>query len=239
MGHPDRKASLLEEVLEHRLALYALAVGAALAVAPGSEGKVVFTHADLTVGRPSHPHYIDLDNDGVADVYLQTSVQGCTGSPVCVKGLHAYPLGASNGFVDSSSRRNPAALARGANIGPANSFTRYTTLAAANFGTLGFGTSYYGNFLDTNNRFLGIRFLINGEIHYGWVGFRVARFYRAVVSGWAYETEPNKTIIAGNRGKDEDSADLKATQPTALELLALGHTAIAERQRRLETIQGA
>ena len=101
---------------------------------------------------------------------------------------------------------------------------------------IGLAFERQGFFLDTTNRFLGVQFLINGQVHYGWIGFRSVKatpMLAATLGGCAYETESNTPIIAGDTGRGEgDSAALQAG-PTSLELLAAGHTAIAERRRRI------
>jgi hypothetical protein len=79
--------------------------------------------------------------------------------------------------------------------------------------------------------------MINGEVHYGWVGFRsvsvVNSRLTAVLGGWAYETEPNKPIVAGDEGEGMESNTMSSLRPTSLQLLAMGHTGIADRQRRI------
>jgi hypothetical protein len=49
---------------------------------------------------------------------------------------------------------------------------------------------------------LGLRFTIVGETHYGWA--RLSTVSGIFLNGYAYETIPNKPIIAGKtHGKDE------------------------------------
>ena len=98
-------------------------------------------------------------------------------------------------------------------------------------------TIYGGPWANVTNRFLGVRFLINGEIHYGWIGFRKVRVYPmgARLYGWAYETEPNKEIIAGDTGRAEQSDS--SISPTSLEILAAGHSGI-EQRRKVTTVAG-
>jgi hypothetical protein len=119
-----------------------------------------------------------------------------------------------------------AALKRGNLIG-----------SGARFYAFGFMATSGGNgrFYNAFHRFLGVKFLINGEVHYGWIGFRsVTGSLTATLGGWAYETEPNTPIIAGDTGRSQDdSAALTMREPTSLELLAEGHVAIAERRRRI------
>ena len=51
------------------------------------------------------------------------------------------------------------------------------------------------------NRYLGVRFRIDGQIHYGWVRLTVLTqptgTWSATITAYAYETVPNKAIKAG------------------------------------------
>jgi hypothetical protein len=57
----------------------------------------------------------------------------------------------------------------------------------------------WGN--DPQNRYLGVKFLINGQSHFGWVRLTVKSdkllSISATITGYAYETVPNKPIFAG------------------------------------------
>jgi len=87
------------------------------------------------------------------------------------------------------------------------------------------------------NKFLGLRFIINGEVHYGWARFSVRSGYflfALKLSGYAYETSPDTTILAGDRGfapeastgsdgaENASMENTPALQPASLGLLSLG-----------------
>lgn len=83
------------------------------------------------------------------------------------------------------------------------------------------------------SRYLGLQFLINGKVHFGWARLNVTCRGLDVVAkltGYAYETVPNKPIGAGQtKGSDEETGagrDAALTAPTPktswLGLLALG-----------------
>ncbi|HSY31178.1 MAG TPA: hypothetical protein VLA42_04245, partial [Verrucomicrobiae bacterium] len=86
-----------------------------------------------------------------------------------------------------------------------------------------------GQWLDTKNRYLGLQFVINGQVHYGWARLTVtvprptiSRGIYAVLTGYAYETEPNKPIITGKtKGPDVITLD-----PATLGHLAAGASQI-------------
>ena len=56
-------------------------------------------------------------------------------------------------------------------------------------------------------RYLGLKFLIRGKVHYGWARLNVTvgnSKITATLTGYAYETIPNNPIIAGKtKGPDE------------------------------------
>lgn len=47
-------------------------------------------------------------------------------------------------------------------------------------------------------KYIGVRFLIDGNIHYGWVAIEIPNKTTLIVKGFAYETEPNHDIKAGS-----------------------------------------
>jgi hypothetical protein len=80
-----------------------------------------------------------------------------------------------------------------------------------------------GQWLHTKHRYLGLQFTIAGQIHYGWA--RVAVSYvnavqsiEATLTGYAYETIPNKPIITGKT----KGPDVVTFEPASLGHLAQG-----------------
>ncbi len=55
-----------------------------------------------------------------------------------------------------------------------------------------------GSWIGVTNRYLGLKFMIGSEVHYGWARMTVGKhFSHVVVTGYAYETIPNRPIKAG------------------------------------------
>jgi hypothetical protein len=218
--------SLLDEVLERRMVLYVLAAGATLAGASVAQAKVISTYRPVSIQYDFHPYNIDLNNDGVADIVLAKGFGECSLCSYDLYTVSANGIGKANGVV-GPSRNEPSALTIGTKIGSSDNFISGGWMAYSGY------AGGKGNFLNTSNRFLGVRFQINGQTHYGWIGFqRVQGAKQAKLYGWAYETIPNKPIAAGDRGS-ADSATLRSAEPTSLQLLAMGHTGVADRQRRI------
>jgi hypothetical protein len=230
----SQSGSLLDEVLERRLMLYALAAGTVVVCAPGAQAKVVFT-PNNTVLRADNHIDVDLNNDGKTDFRLIAAKFGTENSYVLDQ-LGA--IGAPGNFVvdvGGTSYKTGWALAltKDAQIGRNAQFRNRGLIMAS------FSGEYFGYFGNTTSRFVGVRFLINGETHYGWIGFRQVTLTKfrdnvtATLYGWAYETGVNIPIAAGDTGHAAgDGEDAKAVEPTSLELLAAGNVAMTDWRRR-------
>jgi len=84
------------------------------------------------------------------------------------------------------------------------------------------------------DRYLGLKFYIKGEVHFGWARVTVTtsgKTFTATLTGYAYETIPNKSIIAGKtKGPDDVSAEklspatsvAPTRTPATLGMLAMG-----------------
>jgi len=230
---PKRQPSnLLNEVLERRMLLYVLAAGSALAAVPAAQARVIFTSSNIVYH--GHTIAIDLNNDGVTDFNFSVIVTGGCGTEsrgYCNFFMEMRGAAASN-LVEMGPEGGQAALIKGSKIGSGNDYSDKGDMVA--FLSEPSGQFLTGSWLNVTNRFLGVKFIIGGQIHYGWIGFRgVSGIESAAFAGWAYETTPNKPIAAGDRGEAGDSAFLQSAAPTSLQLLALGHTGIADRQRRI------
>jgi hypothetical protein len=76
----------------------------------------------------------------------------------------------------------------------------------------------FGYWNYAQNRFLGVKFQIMGRTHYGWARFKDSSCRGATLTGYAYETIPNKPIIAGKT----KGPDVVTVQPGSLGALAAG-----------------
>jgi hypothetical protein len=70
-----------------------------------------------------------------------------------------------------------------------------------------------GPWKNVSHRYLGLRFVIKNKVHYGWARFNISDAncqVTATLTGYAYETMPNKAIIAG-RTKGPDVITVSGT----------------------------
>jgi hypothetical protein len=218
-----RKSETLPQMLDRRLLLYALAAGATLASSTPSQAEVVFTPSNAVLSRLGK-FDIDLDNDGSADFTILRAL-GRYSTYESLPDLFAYGKRPSHQIVTKSF--SALALAKNTQIGPGQDFRAFTLMETP---------FYEGYWRGAKSRCLGVRFLSHGEVHYGWIGFREVRgFAAASFYGWAYETVPDKPILAGDTGT---GAPLDSSiSPTSLEVLATGHTAIREHRKRTALVE--
>jgi hypothetical protein len=58
-----------------------------------------------------------------------------------------------------------------------------------------------GPWLDVKDKYLGLKFIVNGQIHYGWARLTTQQVtyckVRALLSGYAYESDANTPIVTG------------------------------------------
>lgn len=80
---------------------------------------------------------------------------------------------------------------------------------AGAYGTL---TWFRGPWAKASNKYLGLKFLINGEVHYGWARVTVMYTY-STLTGYAYETTANQPISAG---KESGTDAVAAAHPDQL-----------------------
>jgi hypothetical protein len=95
----------------------------------------------------------------------------------------------------------------------------------------------HGSWNDVKHRYLGVEFVVKGEIHYGWARLKTScnpgnRKITALLTGYAYETIANKPIIAGaTKGSDDaepaTSLNTATPEPATLGMLALGERGLS------------
>ncbi len=97
-----------------------------------------------------------------------------------------------------------------------------------------FASVIEGHWQNVNSKYLGLGFRINGKVHYGWARLNTAGThpFKAILTGYAYETEPGKAIRAGDEGSQPFASEspeaalplrlTPATVPLTLGVLALG-----------------
>jgi len=214
-----------------------------LALTMPAEAKIVYTPASQTINVYGF-YALDLNHDGIADFTIQLKTSHATGTDhFTTLGVLSPQNNAVEGGKTDTYGRGPYAFAlrRGALIGPKRPFPG-SLMAWA--GTISDFSVFGGRWLNVKNRYLGLKFKIHGKTHYGWARLSVvstrSSITSATLTGYAYETIPNKPIIAGRtKGPDDISVggpDPAVTKPTAepasLGALAMGASGLSIWRRK-------
>jgi len=237
MKRPRKPANLSPSV-RHRLNMYALSAGAAgasaLALAQPSEARIIYTRIHKVI--PANHHFdLDLNHDGVTDFSIRNFA--VSQPAYWTQSVNALPARSGNAVQGksccSSTNLRPQAFAlqSGVRIGPTKPFSgRILLLHSQYVRTYGWFVGHWFNrHLSSQNftAYLGLRFKIQGKTHYGWARLTITSYaggssIGAKILGYAYETIPNKPIIAGKT----HGPDVVTAQPEAacgsLGRLALG-----------------
>ncbi len=199
--------------LNRQIGLYSLAAAVAgvsmLALAEPSLAEVVVTKKTIPIpmspiGSPELVK-VSMANDGNENfsfwLYSDPAISD--------RGFQLAAAGPHEGImVGGDFYPEALALARGANIGPSvNSFFSLSGSGALIEAT---GTSRSGRSArgfwggNPKNKYIGVRFQIDGQTHYGWIRVTVTTnlsvngpLLSGTITGYAYETVANKAIKAG------------------------------------------
>jgi hypothetical protein len=272
-SRPSRAPSNLSDSILQQLNMYALAASAAgvglLALAQPAESKIVYTPANVKL--VSKPFPLDFNHDGVVDFFLlqyrlRYHEGGSSGFSVlsACHGLNADSHGtfctSGHGTVNSvnavrvlKSKPRPlgAALRPGAKIQRSDEFRNKGRVELGRV-SASTATRWYGPWVNggkgVKNRYLGVKFQINGRFHYGWARMTVTtttNTFTATLTGYAYETIPGKAIVAGQTKGTADMSDEEdfgpgasltnpipnTPQPASLGMLALGAQGVPWRRK--------
>ena len=181
------------------------------------QGSVVYVNPpDVRIGGNTTPQPFDLDGDGVNDVvFARISGQ-----------LNVVP--AANNQVSGTANQPPEAGGRALPIPTGNRIDastpwqgRYRDSLLGDFGPMlanDYSIPATGPFAGVDG-YLGIRFNIGTELHYGWIRLKMDSVFpnlaRGYVTEWAYNSVPNAPLAAG-----------AVPEPSTWALLGLGAAAL-------------
>jgi hypothetical protein len=243
MKRPTRVPSQLSSSLHKRLNAYAVAASAAgvgvLALAQPADAKIVYTPAHIKVGDyVGHNVPLDLNHDGQVDFSLRDFSMCTTGCQNVFVGLWVTRAATSNKvWATFPNYFGASALPAGVVVGSKGKFlSDREWMAGFHYNIYTNGSHVYsvGPWRGVKDRYLGLQFRAKDGLHYGWarlnvrckkskaLGTRKGLRTLGVLTGYAYETIPNKPIIAGKtHGGDE----------ATLGRLALGASGVVSRQK--------
>jgi hypothetical protein len=204
-----------------------------LALAHSAEAKIVYTATNVRLITGQNV-YLDLNHDGTNDFYFVGQQSEKTSSGFAFLAISPEPGPKRNAVLTVQSNGNQCAaeLPAGEQVGAGRPFkAKSLAMFFRSWGWTG-GTSRCGWAKKPGPHYLGLMFRVKGTIHYGWARVKVASYphYSATLTGYAYETIANKSIITGKtKGPDDASVEApNASQiaptdtPATLGMLALG-----------------
>lgn len=243
--------------LTRQLSLYSLAAATAsvsmLALAQPAQSEVVVTKKTIAIPVDEGVR-ISLANNGNDDFtfsliyglkfYSRSSRTSSSfyrslriGDGVDGRGV----VGVVEKLFKFSGKDHPfaSALVRGAKVGDSANFATSggaggDCIEASGSAVVGTLAGKWGR-KQKNQRYLGVRFLIDGETHYGWVRLTVITPQdgpmSATITGYAYETVANKPIFAGTEGRPTAEAhvpkNIQNQAGPSLGMLAFGSEGLA------------
>jgi len=210
---PQRR-STPSDLFDKKLYAYALAAGAGLLAAPqaAQAGIIYLNPPDVTYTNANFN--LDFNNDTLPDVFFTNTPWG--GGSVFGRNLFAYAHGIVRTSLGKAAALPPSNL-----IGPGAYWgVGDRKMAWAGFSTWSAWGVSGGPWANVTNRYLGVRFLIGGNVRYGWVRMDVSVIpstdtISATVKDWAYE-DSGGPIHSG-----------AIPEPGTLGMLALGAVGLA------------
>jgi len=206
------KPTLERNILNYAITASATGVGL-LALSQAAGASIVYTQTNQKITQTT---FLDLNNDGTSDFAFSTL---CTyfhsGSlRIAHAELEIGPQVVGNQIWGQDPK--VAALAAGVKVGSNGPFKSDIYLMGRDFSSV-----YSGKWApvggSVKNRYVGLKFLVGGQIHFGWARLNVmirsaqTTCVQAVLTGYAYETVPGKSIVTGKTSATETGLKPAAT----------------------------
>ncbi|MFZ0416522.1 MAG: hypothetical protein WAM04_00340 [Candidatus Sulfotelmatobacter sp.] len=225
--------------LEKHLAAYAAAATGAvlLSAAPSADAEIVYTPSNTPF---THNHQnqgpvfttLDLNNDGVADFTFAVSSTAHFSSIGYTTRFKLYmkvvPDQTGNEVVQGSLAPTASAVPAGVTIGPKEKFVSGGYMVHQVYSQQGHINQSSGSWQKVEFAYIGLKFLINGQVHYGWARVKFPYPYGynyPSIYGYAYESSPNTPIVSGQTsGTAPTQANAEAIG--SLGMLAAGASAL-------------
>ena len=151
-----------------------------------------------TGGSAANLFPIDFNNDGVVDFNFRWDVFSPGVYFMHITSGNAGAYNSQNQAIGTGSNNSfgvPYAMPLNANTNISSSSTGWITEQRGPL--IGDGQS--ANFLGLGDRYIGVRFRISGQYHYGWV---LVSFItnKLIIKSYAYQSSPDMAILAGDTG---------------------------------------
>ncbi|MBK9456760.1 MAG: T9SS type A sorting domain-containing protein [Bacteroidetes bacterium] len=184
-----------------KIAAYSAMAGAFMATAANADAQIIYTDVTDFTGATGDLLSIDMDADSTSDflLFANSNTAGNWSWVYAIGNLGSGYGGPSNMIAGYSGAILPygSALDAGDLVGPALSFVSNSNNVDW-FASM-YSSVTYAPFANTGDKYLGVKFLSGGTLHYGWMrlSYAVAPV-TYTIRDFAYEATANTPIIAGD-----------------------------------------
>lgn len=193
----------MKKNLQERISKYTAVAGAVVSAA-GAQAQVVYTdvNPDYSHDAPQNNGFavypLDLNNDQTID-FVVASRDTVTAN-AHIRFTLAAPYGAGNAVAGETPSNYDYALALDMNsmVDSTLNWIAATNTMAYNVDS---ANPYNENWNGVTDKYLGLKFVVGGNTHYGWARLdSYAIGDSVVVKDYAFEATPNVGIMTGNMG---------------------------------------
>jgi len=194
-----------EVQLKKRLITYSVAAGVALTIGTKAHTEIRYTDIDPDKVIPQAENFktsdvlLDMNNDGTPEfkIFQSYSYTYYFYYLYSYNSVRLEPVNDGLSVINATGDNNyVAALNSNDLISSQQNFGTHHLLGGLSY----YETSPIGQWPDMGSRFMGVKFKIGENIHYGWVRLRVPRnCENFTVIDFAYEDVPGKEIKAGQK----------------------------------------
>ncbi|MBC8172606.1 MAG: T9SS type A sorting domain-containing protein [Chitinophagales bacterium] len=213
---------------QKQFAHYSLLASSILAITSETDAQVIYTDVDPDTILSSYfddQYDIDINDDAVPDFRIKLYSWGFTMyagydylADLEALGDNKIAYKIDTSFIECSSwiqtEKVIPVLEPEDTIDAAMNFASgdvmFASASGDDFPCYGSGKSF-GSWLEKNEKFAGVQFLIGSEIHYGWIRFSVDEWYNITLHDFAYESLAGVAIIAGRTSGTLASVAFPAT----------------------------
>jgi hypothetical protein len=222
-GNKKRVATRLASGLEKNLLAYAAAGAGLMAIAQPAAAEVIYTPSNIPITQGfagGSTTSLDLNNDGTADFAFSNFSYFTHGLGEAYLKILPDQTGNEIAGIQIKGQRHitAAALPAGVEVGPSANFQSSPQgLFMAGIFNGSQNNSFSGSWLKVETAYVGLKFMVDGETHYGWARVKLVgpgAYSSASIYGYAYESIPNQAIVTGqSRGTAANQQISKLVPP--------------------------
>lgn len=189
---------------EKKITSYSALAAGVIAIGSTANAQIIYTDVNPDKTISDSIYMLDINNDDTMDFQIIHSYNTSFGNLDMV-GIYASNsneiLGINEVTSSGSTYFLPLALNNNETISAGqatwNSYSG-STMPMNMSGTFFGYPIQIGNWKNANDKYLGIKFKISGNWHYGWARFDVDNNAKSfTIKDYAYESHPGKKILAG------------------------------------------